>query len=325
MKIFIPHKEKPSTGKGFFCSRLFEELKKYEEVKLIIDPMKKHDISLHNIKLDKIKTNSIFKIIRLDGVIYNKNLNHKKQNKDIAKNLHKSDGVVYQSNFSKKVCDKFLGKFDGVKSIIYNGASPEYYKNISLSNVIFKHVFVSFARWRPHKRLKDIIESFLLASIENSCLIIGGDISKSGLSREEIKMYFSKFNIKYVKKLSQKQMASYLKIATAFIHLCWIDNCPNSVVEAICSETTVISNNISGTPEIVKPSNGIIVNIDDEYSFKPCELYKPPKIDRRMVANAIINSIDYNKKVNYSIVDIKNITKQYLKFFKKVMNKNERL
>ena len=319
MKIFIPNHKSPHTGKDFFCCRLYAELKR-QGANLIDNPEEPHDISLHNVKLKKNKANSKFKVLRIDGVCHNSSMDYKKQNKQISKSLRSSAGVIYQSQFSKKICDKYLGVFKGKSVVINNGADPKFYKNILPIDTGFKNVFLSFSRWRPHKRLRDIIESFLLSDIEDSCLFISGDITQSGLSEKEINKYFSLFNVKCLDSLSQEEMAGYLKSSKAFIHLCWADSCPNAVVEAICSGTTVISNNVTGTPEIVSQSNGILVDIDKEFDLNPCDLYNPPVINRQLIADAIVESSINKREIINSHVNINNVANRYYDFFERIVN-----
>lgn len=313
MKILFPNGKDPSTGKGFFAQRLKKELKK-QGIKIITNPKKKHDISLNFVKIkNKSKTK---KIIRLDGVYFNKKQPWKKMNSKIAKNMNKADGIIYQSEYSKYMCKKYLGKFKGKTAIIPNGADPEYYKNIEKAESNYKYNFLAVSRWRPHKRLKDIIESFLLANIPESCLFIIGNLEKSGLNKIEIKKYKNIKNIKFLNVLNQKQLASYYKLCNASIHLCWFDSCPNSVIEALTAGCPVISNNTGGTPELVNKAGGIVCGIDKTFNYNPVKLYSPPKIDRKIIVNALYDIIDNPIKVNVDSFNINNIAKQYIKFFK---------
>jgi len=177
-----------------------------------------------------------------------------------------------------------------------------------------KNVFIAFSKWRPHKRLRDIIESFLLANVDDSILFVAGNLSRSGLSDGEIDKYFGLPNVKYLGTLTHEQVASYLKVACASIHLCWFDACPNSVVEAIAAGVPVICNNTGGTPELVRPSGGFVCNVDKPYDLEPVDLYHPPSIDRSLIAQAIVKSSQKKLEVKNDHVLIENVAKQYLDF-----------
>ncbi len=313
MKIFIPHSPNVKTGKGFFCNRLHSALQEMG-AKVCENISDRHDISLHPIKLYKTKSK---RVIRLDGCYHNSMMNYKAMNKTLAKNLHAADAVVYQSLFSKQLCNKYLGKFNGPKTIISNGASISYYN--SIPHTIENRLFMASARWRPHKRLMDIIKSFLLADLVDSKLIIAGDVSRSGLHKGKLKNYFNLPNIEYIGKTDQKTLASYLKSSVGFIHLCWFDNCPNGVVEAIAALVPVICNNVGGTAEIVRPSGGIVCDVDKPYNLKPVRLYKPPSIDRNKIADALRTCWTTPPRINADHINISSVAQKYLEFFKVAM------
>lgn len=312
---FASNINNPKTGKGFFLQRLSVAMSK-KGVFVTDNPSESHDISLHPVKI-KHNTKSI-KVIRLDGVYHNLDINYTSMNQEISKYLKMSDAVIYQSKFAKLLCDTYLTKNDKQYSVIYNGADPGFYNKITPADKKHEHNFIAVARWRPHKRLADIIESFLLSSIDDSCLYIAGDVSQCGLNEKQIQKYKNRSNIIFLGTVDQQILGSYYKMCNASIHLSWIDWCPNSVVEAICAKCVVISNNIGGTPELVSPSGGIVCDIDQPYNLKAVHLYKPPPVDRHIVANAMIQTIDKQKEVEYQHLDIDNIADDYISFFKKL-------
>jgi glycosyltransferase involved in cell wall biosynthesis len=313
MIICIPTlKNDPKTGKDFFCARLANQLIQYN-IKIINDPQQKHDITLNMVELNKSKGK--LNIVRLDGVYFNTQGDYKTHNKIIANSLHKSDAVIYQSKFGLKLCNRYLGEFKGPKTIIHNGANPDYYKNIKPIQSDYEYKFITVSRWRPHKRLQDIIESYLLADIKNSCLYIAGNIKNSGLPNKYPN------NIIFLGQLNQEELASYLITCKALIHLCWIDCCPNSVVEAITAKIPVITNNVGGTKELVAPSGGIVCDIDEPFDLEPCKLYNPPKINRIIIAEAIKRTIQEKIIIENKYITIDEISKQYLNFFESLLNK----
>lgn len=313
MKIFIPHSSSPKTGKGFFCNRLYNEFKKQGH-HMIEDPMERHDVSLHIGKI--MGWNSTKTVYRIDGII--NNIKTTSLNKKLQKNIRRADGVIYQSDFCKFMCDKYLGTISSKYDIIFNGDDIYRFSDLEKYNTGYKYNFVASARWRPHKRLRDIVKSFLVADIDNSCLLIAGDLSKSGLKKRDIKRWESD-KIRFLGLLGQNELSGIYAASLAIIHIAWIDWCPNAVVEAICSGCIPITNNIGGAMELAKSSNGVICNIDKEYRGEAIDVYNPPKIDYTSVAEAMRYCVNNKIDVNKDSVDIKNIAKKYYKLFQSVI------
>ncbi len=323
MKIFMGKNiDSPGTGKGFFIQRLARELSRYPDVEITRDPANPHDIALHISKI-KISTASKKDIVRIDGCIMDITKNYKKVNKAFRKTFNKADGVIYQTNFCKEACNRFIGKPTCETDTIFNGADTSYASSIPPANKESSSVFITASRWRPQKRLKDIVETFLLADINDSILYVAGDLSKSGISSKWRKRYLNNSKkVRYLGVLSQEQLSSYLKISNAFIHLSWIDWCPNSVVEAISAGVPVICNNVGGTQELVSPSGGIVCDIDKPYNLKPCDLYSPPAFNRDIVISAMNKVCNDDIIISNSHVDIREIAKKYKNFFEKIIRKN---
>jgi glycosyltransferase involved in cell wall biosynthesis len=110
-------------------------------------------------------------------------------------------------------------------------------------------------------------------------------------------------------------LLGYMRHSTALIHLCWTDCCPNSVVEAINQRCPVICNNEGGTHEIVRPSGGIVLDIDDPYDLQPTDLYNPPVVDLKKIADAMVHVSKNRPLIKNDHVDIKNVAQQYKKKF----------
>lgn len=310
MRVYLPNSKDPKTGKGLFIKRLSKALSKY--VDIVDNPDTKHDVALHLLRIKK-KTNSSFNVIRYDGVYHNTTQDFKTMNADISRGMKKANGVIYQSKFSKIMCDRYLGVFNGPQKIIFNGIDVSSFNPVKPIATLFKTNILAASRWRPHKRLREIIECFLLADISNSCLWVAGDLDQCGMSAIEIKSYKKNKNIKFLGYVKPDMLMRYYKLCQMSVHLCWFDCCPNSVIEAIAGGCTVISNNVGGTPELVSRSNGIICNIDKSYNLKPVDLYHPPKINRSIVAEAMRRN---RSKITSDFIDIKIIAKQYFDFFK---------
>ena len=101
-------------------------------------------------------------------------------------------------------------------------------------------------------------------------------------------------------------MLSLYRRSTTFIHLAYLDHCPNVVVDAQAAGCKIICSSTGGTSEIVE--NGIIV-IEDEWDFKPCKLYEPP-------------TINFNSFKHFTMTinrNIKKCSKKYYKIMKEIL------
>ncbi len=315
MRVYIQSKTTSRTGKGFFFHRLSAALKEMG-VEVVSSPDVKHDVSLHAVKIKQATRSK--RVVRLDGIYHNLGMNYKSMNKSIKQHMGKAHALIYQSIYGKAMCVKYLGKFRGPTATILNGADPRYYDRIQPASVDCDHLYLAVSRWRPHKRLRDIIESFLLASIDSSKMYVAGNLKDSGLKKQEILKYTSTRRVKFLNVRDQKELASYYRAAKALVHLCWFDCCPNSVAEAICAGCPVITNNVGGTRELVKPSGGFVCKIDRPYNMKPVQLYRPPKINRGIIADAITVCSRKEIPVDNSHLDIRTIAAQYKEFFEKL-------
>ena len=320
MNVYIPsmYRTKKVSGKEFFCKRLGRALKDIG-VNVVKSEFEKYDIKLLA-GLTK-KRDSAKVVFRADGVYNNVKVKYENLNRRIEKTIGFSDAIIYQSKFSKVMCEKYIGKFKGQTETIFNGFDPLRYVDIASFNSKYKYNFLTSARWRPHKRLRDIIKSFALANIDDSCLYIAGDISDCGVSDSRINFYKNKFkNIIFLGELNQEKLSSYVKMCDCFIHLCWQESCPNGVIEAIAASKPVITNNVGGTHEIVRPSGGIVCEIDKKYNLEICDLYNPPKVCHQIVADAMRKVVSSDISISNYHINIKSIAEQYLSFFEKVLS-----
>ena len=172
-------------------------------------------------------------------------------------------------------------------------------------------VIICSAKWRAHKRLDCIIQGFLeYDNLDVGLVIIGDGFEKS----------VKHPNIKYVGKVPEKEMPKYLRGGDAFIHLAWLDHCPNSVVEALACGLPVLCSHNGGTKEIVR-SNGIVLKCEEDYEFKKVPLYKPPKCDKIIVAEGIEDILNWNKPIEVNYLRMEHIAKKYMDFTVRVLGR----
>ena len=218
---------------------------------------------------------------RLDGVYFNTLQNYKAQNHLIQETYKKADGIIFQSNFSRDLVFEYFGPHNNY-TIVHNGADVEEIEETEPIQVPdrFSEMWSCASSWRPHKRLDDNIEYFFDYAPDDACFVIAGQAN----NRIKDPRVF------YVGDLNQNQLYSLYKASTHFIHLGWLDNCPNVVVDARACGCKIVCCSAGGTIEVAGP-DAIVVK--DGWDFKPTNLYQPPKLDFSVRVNDEWD-IDYN-------------------------------
>ena len=231
---------------------------------------------------------------RLDGIYFNLSQPYKIQNQNIEKTYHHSTGVIFQSNFNKKLTTEYFGEHNNF-AVIHNGADTDFIETVApLSHPKidkFENVWSCAASWRPHKRLDDNIRYFLEHSCEKDCLVIAGKSDKKIEKNERIF---------YVGEISVPNLISLYKRSKYFLHLAWLDHCPNVVVDARASGCQIICSSAGGTKEIA--GLDAVVIQEEDWNFKPVELYKPPALNFNNKVKNVFN-VEYN--MNRAIEDYK--------------------
>ncbi len=299
MKVcFAEDIKREDSGKHKFLNCLAKEFVKRGVLIVNNDA----DILLHvGRNISKFRAKKI--VMRVDGLILNKDQSYEKKNSQILKYINKSDAIIYQSQFCKKSYEKFL-KVEKKNEVIFNGANPEDFLPRNRKNF-----FLANCRWRPHKREKEICQSFLTALKKglNSSLIIAGNAEKT----------INHPNIKYVGWANTHELKTLLSGAISTIHLSWLDWCPNSIVESVVAGCPVIYSSSGGSPEI---GCGVKIN-DTNWDFKnPCFLYNPPQLNQDEIVNAMFYLKNNEIKVDKPELRIDKIAEKYLNFFSLVNN-----
>ena len=182
--------------------------------------------------------------------------------------------------------------------VIHNGADINVIKQTPVLQFNkYENLWCCAASWRPHKRLNENVRYFLEHSGKNDGLMIAGNVNSLDIYRHN--------RIHYLGNLNQKQLYSLYKKSRYFLHLAWLDHCPNVVVDARASGCQIICSSAGGTKEIAG-SNAIVIQ-EDEWDFKPVKLYSPPKMN-------------FAKKINIgqnSELDMMKVSEMYKNFILK--------
>jgi glycosyltransferase involved in cell wall biosynthesis len=295
MKIYLENVNlHSSNGPNSFARKLVPKLQGLGHE---MAPPQHADINLCFIESNNLRCN-IPLVQRLDGIYFNTDFDYDLQNKNIKRTYKSSNGVIFQSNFNKKLITKYFGEHE--KNItIHNGADVEtIQKTTSMENNAGINLWCCASSWRPHKRLQENIRYFLEHKLENDILIVAGAVP--------LENRISDPNILYFGNLTQLQLYSLYKSCKYFIHLAWLDHCPNEVVDARASGCQIICSNAGGTQEVAGP-DAIIIE-EKEWDFRPIKLYNPPKLNfEKKLDNA------YNTGYNIDMV-----AKEYADFMEKL-------
>ena len=248
-------------------------------------------------------------ILRLDNVILDIKLDKKNRNKKALRGIKESDAIIYQSNFSKSLYNRFLGVQDDREyRIIYNGANPEEFLSRSPKNY-----FLANCKWRPCKRLKEIVKSFIKS------LKMGLDADLVITGKPKLKDRIIHPRVKYLLWQDKDNLRSLLAGAIGSLHFTWLDCCPNSTIESMVAGVPIVYTRSGGLPELIRDSG---IGIDDkEWDFKPFDEDCLPKVNRKMAAKAMLELKNNNFTCKREDLHIENICDQYISFLKELLKR----
>ena len=274
-----------NSGPNSFAQKLTNSFIK-KGIKVNEEP---YDISLCFIESFRPKLGTLPTIQRLDGIYFNTSQNYELQNSNIFRTYKQAAGVVFQSEFNKQLILRWFGDHKSY-TVIHNGADLDLIESTvpSKSSLLdqYENVWCCAAAWRPHKRLQDNIKYFLEHSGPKDVLFIAGDKQGENIPKDS--------KIKYLGVLPTRDLIRLYKSSSFFVHLSWLDHCPNVVVDARASGCKIICSSSGGTPEIAGPT--AIVVEEEPWDFQPVGLYDPPPLDFSRTINNFYNT-EYNMEV----------------------------
>jgi len=241
---------------------------------------------------------------RLDGIYFNSSQDYLLQNTNIQRTYNNANGVVFQSDFNRKLITRYFGEHKNYR-IIHNGADVEYISQVEpiQGSLLDKYetLWCCAASWRPHKRLNENVRYFLEHASEKDCLIVAGQITEDPIINDRVY---------YVGNIGVRDLISIYKRSKYFLHLAWLDHCPNVVVDARAAGCTVVCTSAGGTKEIAGPDS--IVIEEEEWDFEPVELYKPPVLNFENKISNVWNKLDD--------VGMHGVAKKYKKFLTEIVS-----
>ena len=249
------------------------------------------------------------RITRLDGIYFNTEQRYQDLNRLIKKTYDASDAVIFQSSFNRKLIEKWFGRHKN-GHVIHNGPSTREIKLIpsldlkSMTNGA--DAWFCASSWRPHKRLRENIRYFLEFSPADSILIIAG----KGISKDEFSdlVKGNESRIFYVGHLDRNMLIGLGNACSTFIHLAYLDHCPNVVVDARASDCKIICSSTGGTCEIA--GRDAVVVEEDEWDFSPIDLYNPPPMN--------FSNIRVENKDSIDILSLRDVSEKYYRVMEKI-------
>jgi len=248
-------------------------------------------------------------ILRLDGLYFDteNTLGDTTRMNACIKNAYaKFDGVIFQTEFSRIMYCGHFGYPSAPSTIIHNGAPVEFTKGYSYTYPWRGKTLMCSSHWRAHKRLDAVVAGFMELNDPDTGLVIIGKADKS---------YDNDKNIMHVPDTQPKDIPFLLRGADAFVHLAWLDWCPNVVVEALTARLPVLCSHNGGTKELVG-DDGIVLKLEDDYDFKSVALYDPPKPDPVTVAQGMRDILSREWDIHRPDLRIENVARQYSDFMK---------
>lgn len=291
MKILFDNVDPNSTsGPNSFGRKLMQEFNKkgHEAAVFLEDP----DVQLSFIQRRSVKAKKT--VLRLDGIYFNTKQDWEAMNKPILESFVGSDLVIYQSEFNKRLSEKYFG-LPKSSAVIGNGTSYEAISSIPAASHPaidrFDELWCCSSSWRPHKRLKENIRYFLENRPKNAGLIVLGDNPD---------FFIEEDSIVFVGKQSWEACISVYKRAKKFLHLAFLDHCPNVVVDARAAGCDIVVASSGGTREIAGEDATVVE--DAEWDMRPLDLYAPPQLDFKKTF----------KNQLKSTIDIQDVTEKYI-------------
>lgn len=288
MNIYIENIDhRSSTGPNHFAKKI----KKYLSFRgcHFSDKVIAFDKKLTFIQTFNIR-NDLPMCLRLDGIYFNAGFDCDAMNSNIKRSYDMAKGIVFQTNFNKELIFKWFGPHDNY-TVINNGADMLEIKEMTVTESIqnrfssYDNIWSCAAHWHSFKRLKDNINYFLKFSEPNDCLVVAGSNPDHIVQNPRIH---------YVGNLSIQDLFSLYKISKYFIHLAYLDHCPNVVIDARSCGARVICSSSGGTKEIAGENAIVIQEPEWDYSFIK-ETVPPPISFDNIVSCGIESDISMTK------------------------------
>jgi glycosyltransferase involved in cell wall biosynthesis len=266
-------------------------------------------------------------ILRLDGIYYDKNNtlgDSNLLNAPIFKSAKRAKALFFISEFSRQLLFNFYKPLDKPSVVIHNSIDLKNFSNTgndmrgSLGIHDDDFVIVTSAKWRRHKRLKETVELFQLISKNYDrnfkLLVLGdGEIEK-----------VDDANVIYAGQIHPQELAVWYRTGDLYLHLCAVETCGNTQIEAMACGLPVLCTNNGGIGEtVLKANGGIVSQADKPFPFTMIDNYNPQAPDYDVLMNdfeKIYQDIEtYKMNIKRETLDIRLAARQFIEFAEKVV------
>jgi len=294
---------KSNSGPNYFARKLVDYLMMKG---VTFNDKISYDVKLAFIESFAAKDNTPM-VQRLDGIYFNSNFNCKQMNYNIQKTYENSNGVIFQTHFNKELTFNWFGKHSNY-TVINNGYDKikllnfKFNKSISENFKNYDNIWACAASWHPYKRLKENINFFIDHAGENDCLLVCGSSVDYTVEQD---------NIYYLGNLNLDDLYTVYEISKYFLHLAYLDHCPNVVVDAKAKGCQIICSSSGGTKEIAGLDATIV--LEDDWDFSFINNSAPPPLDFTQQTN---NNHESSQSMSKT-------TKLYQEFLRKTIKGGE--
>jgi len=308
-----------NSGPGKFAKRLADEFSRKGH-KVIWDDAEDFDVGLIFIASRRPLRSDKPYVQRLDGIYINSQLNfegltNKNGNDHIIRTYNEVNGHIFQSNFTKTLVQKHFGP-SRVNSVVNNGTEIftgekkrlDYLKD-------YKKVIFSASSWRPNKRPEENLAVFeelkKIVDYPIAFVMVGDFIWCNAYSDDE-DVYIIR------QKVNDDMMSAFFNSSDYFFHMTYLDNCPNSVVEALGHSVPVLCSESGGTKELLQGCGYVA---EEKWNTDIQNTYETPKMDNlkevaKYIAKDLQNTHDFTKA--HKNIDISCVANQYLALLEEV-------
>lgn len=325
IKIGLPL-SRGGGGPTIFMRRLHEEIKKerLSNTTYFFDPFADILVCANAIRNPWRKPY----VLRLDGIAFDEALGTKeidRRNRPIFDGIDSAAGLIFQANFSKSLISAHYSFPEKPYAIIPNGVDlqkftpngPNLRSQLGLTPNDL--VFLTSAKWRSHKRL-----DATLAAFDQFCSSFGGNAHLLVLGELDIVPTSISTNVKLIGHIEPTELPLWYRSANICLFFSWLDNCPNTVVEALASGLPVLVTNQGGTRELIElTKGGIVVEADSKFPLTRVELYKPPTPNPSLLLQGMKDIVDRREQIATNIkrdlIGIDTIARHYVNFTQKVL------
>ncbi len=246
-------------------------------------------------------------------------------NKFILPNLLKRSNKIFTvSEFSKKDISKIMNidinkifvTYNAVDKTIFYKHKNEDIKEVKKKYNIKSDYFIYIGNIRPHKNLNRLIDAFKIykdKANNNTELVLVGDFDattgKNNTSRFLNKIKNNKYNssIKRLGHINNEDLSILLSGAVSLIQPSLFEGFGLSPIEAMASQTTVLSSNASSLPEVIQNAGLFFDPLDiEDIASKMDTIYKNSKLREDLIkkGEGRVNYFKWNKSAKVLLENI---------------------